>query len=192
MGPPEDGPSPGASSRGERDVEEVVKGVGPSDARRSAAGRELIRGLLLAVALVVLYYVLPLDRWWVMCVGLGAVIFLGLGPFIVRRLRRVLTSEHPLVDAAVSLVLTLTILVTSFAALYYAMAKAGPGQMSGIATRTDALYFVVTMVSTVGFGDITAVGQTARAIVTINMVLNLVFIGITLRLLTWAVQQRRQ
>ena len=59
-------------------------------------------------------------------------------------------------------------------------------------TRTDSLYFVVTMVSKVGFGDITAVGQTARAVVTVNMFLNLVFLGATLRLLTWAVQQRQK
>jgi hypothetical protein len=33
-------------------------------------------------------------------------------------------------------------------------------------TRTDALYFTVTVFSTVGFGDITAKTETARLVVT--------------------------
>jgi len=38
------------------------------------------------------------------------------------------------------------------------------GQMSGLETKTDAIYFTVTIVATVGFGDITATGQAARAL----------------------------
>jgi hypothetical protein len=40
-------------------------------------------------------------------------------------------------------------------------------------TRTDALYFTVTVFSTVGFGDITAASQSARLVVTAQMLLDL-------------------
>ena len=53
----------------------------------------------------------------------------------------------------------MTFLVVSFAAVYYVLGTEMEGQMNGISTKTDSLYFTVTMLSTVGFGDITAVGQ---------------------------------
>ncbi len=36
------------------------------------------------------------------------------------------------------------------------------GEIAGIRTKTDILYFTVTVPTTVGFGDIRAVGQIAR------------------------------
>ena len=55
-------------------------------------------------------------------------------------------------------------------------------------TRTDALYFTLTIFSTVGFGDIHATSQTARAVVMAQLVLNLILYGLGLRMLTQAVQ----
>jgi Ion channel len=40
-------------------------------------------------------------------------------------------------------------------------------------TRTDMLYFTVTVFSSVGFGDITAASQLARLVVTARIVLDL-------------------
>jgi voltage-gated potassium channel len=67
-----------------------------------------------------------------------------------------------------------------------------PMQVAGIATKIDALYFTVTIVSTVGFGDITATGQGARALVTAHMIVNLVLLTVAIRLLSWALKQRRE
>ena len=57
-------------------------------------------------------------------------------------------------------------------------------------TKTDALYFTVTTLATVGFGDVHPTGQVARAIVTAQIVFNLVFLGSLARLLTGQLQQR--
>ncbi len=43
------------------------------------------------------------------------------------------------------------------------------------------MYFTVTTLSTVGFGDITATGQAARLVVTLQMAFNLAFLGIVIR-----------
>jgi hypothetical protein len=59
-------------------------------------------------------------------------------------------------------------------------------------TRFDAVYFTVTVLATVGFGDIAAVTQTARILVTIQMLADLVLIGFVAKVLLGAAQQRRQ
>ena len=41
----------------------------------------------------------------------------------------------------------------------------------------------MTVVTTVGFGDITPVGQAARAIVTVQMIFDLLFLGVAVRIL---------
>ena len=70
------------------------------------------------------------------------------------------------------------IAVLFFSATYYCLAVNDPGQMNGLKTRLDAVYFTMSTVSTVGFGDITASGQAARAIVCLNIVFNLVVLAL--------------
>ena len=41
-------------------------------------------------------------------------------------------------------------------------------------TKTDALYFAVTTLTTVGFGDVHAQGQVARGLIIVQMVFNVV------------------
>jgi voltage-gated potassium channel Kch len=75
------------------------------------------------------------------------------------------------------LVLLLEIVMLVFALLYFTLAVKVDDQMYGIHTRLDALYFTVTTMTTVGYGDIHPVGQLARAICTIHLVFDLVFIA---------------
>lgn len=49
----------------------------------------------------------------------------------------------------------------------------------------------MTMVSTVGFGDITATGQLARVLVTLQMAFNLLFIAVLVRLFQQTLERRR-
>jgi hypothetical protein len=70
------------------------------------------------------------------------------------------------------------IAVLFFSAVYFILAQGDPGQMSGLHTRLDAVYFTLSTASTVGFGDITASGQAARAIVCLNIVFNLVVLAL--------------
>jgi hypothetical protein len=59
-------------------------------------------------------------------------------------------------------------------------------------TRTDALYFTVTVFATVGFGDISATSQVARCFVTAQMILDLLVLGLGVRVFVGAVQRSRQ
>ena len=65
-----------------------------------------------------------------------------------------------------------------------------PGQMADVNTKVDALYFTATTLSTVGYGDAHAVGQLARVIVTLQLVFDLAFIAVALRLLSSVASRR--
>jgi voltage-gated potassium channel Kch len=79
-----------------------------------------------------------------------------------------------------------------FASAYFVMARASPASFSHHLTRTDALYFTVTTFSTVGYGDITPVSQTARLAVTAQMILDLLALGLGIRVFIGAVQLARR
>jgi Ion channel len=80
-----------------------------------------------------------------------------------------------------------------FAATYFLMAQADLGNFNlHPLTRTDSLYFTVTVFATVGFGDITATSQTGRLLVTAQMILDLIVLGLGIRVFLGAVQRGRQ
>jgi hypothetical protein len=58
-------------------------------------------------------------------------------------------------------------------------------------SRVDAAYFSVTVLTTVGFGDIVATSQTSRLLVTTQMLADLVLVGFIAKVLVGAVQRRR-
>ena len=56
--------------------------------------------------------------------------------------------------------------------------------------HTRALYFTISVFSTVGFGDITPRTDTARLIVAAQMLLDLAIIGVVVRLIFNAARSR--
>ena len=79
----------------------------------------------------------------------------------VSRFRR---GERHVGSSVAGVVASLYLAVLFFAAVYYGFAHHAPGSVPGLRTRTDALYFSLTVTSTTGFGDIHAQSQAARAI----------------------------
>ena len=59
-------------------------------------------------------------------------------------------------------------------------------------SHTDGLYFTVTVFSTVGFGDITAKTETARLVVTGQMIADLIILGVAIKIIVGAVKRGRQ
>ena len=161
----------------------------------TASSRHRRAGVTAAIevaVLVVAYAALPFrgDRWWIGAV-VGSALLVAIVPLTVRRVRAVLVSERPVIEAAEALVVLLTMLLVGFAAVYYAVDRLD-GQFSELDTRLDSMYFTVTTLATVGYGDITATGQGARAIVTAQMLFDLAFVGIAARVLFTAARSRGQ
>ncbi len=143
--------------------------------------------------LVALYYLLPLDH--LAGVPLAILLVVGLVVLLVisaGQVREILRAKYPAVRAAEALATTVPLFLLLFASAYYVMEQASPGSFSHSLTRTDALYFTVTTFTTVGFGDITATSQSARVMVTVQMLLDLLALGLGVRVLLGAVQLARQ
>ena len=159
-------------------------------------GWTVLRVLASAAIVVTAYYLLPFDR----AATWGAITLLVLGllaliALIGFEVRAIVRSPFPNLRAIEALATSLPLFLLLFASTYYVMARLSPGSFGGHLTRTDAMYFTVTVFTTVGFGDITAKTETARLVVTGQMIADLLVLGLGIRIILGAVtrgQQRRR
>ena len=144
-------------------------------------------------ALVVLYYLLPLDHFStgtaVTILVIGLAVFIGLVAF---QTRSIIRSPFPGLRGIEALATSVPLFLLLFASTYLVMAKMSASNFDGGLTHTDGLYFTVTVFSTAGFGDITAKTQAARLVVTGQMIANLVILGLAIKIIVGAVSRRRQ
>jgi len=111
----------------------------------------------------------------------------------VYKFRAIINASYPAIRAIEALPATAPLFLVLFAAIYFLTAQADLNNFNVHSlTRTDALYFTVTVFATVGFGDITATTQAARLIVTVQMILDLGVLGLGIRVFLGAVQRGRQ
>ena len=165
--------------------------VPPAKRRRLIYGA-MLRGLLTATVLVVLYYVLP-DRSWnddtALRILAGLLVFAGITTWQVRTITG---SRYPGLKAAQALGLILPLYLLVFASTYYVMEGVSAANFTQPLTKTDALYFTVTVFSTVGFGDITPRSEPARVVLIVQMLGDLAVLGAGVRVLLGAVRRGRQ
>ena len=156
----------------------------PPATRRRLIVRAVLRGLLTTTVLVVLYYLLPLDRPWTADTAVrllaGLLIFAGV---TVWQVRAIVRSRYPALQAAAALGLIVPLYLLLFASTYFLMERASAASFTQPLTRTDALYFSVTVFSTVGFGDITPKSVAARIVLIVQMLADLAVLGAGLRVL---------
>jgi voltage-gated potassium channel len=157
--------------------------------RRRLILRALIRPTLTVAALLILYYRMPLGE---RLTGSTAVTLIGelflVAALITWQVWQIRRAEFPRLRAIEALSLSLPLFILLFAAMYFSAAHTSPASFSEELTRTDALYFAVTVFASVGFGDITAVAQGTRILVMIQMVIDLLLVGIVARVIISAVQ----
>lgn len=169
------------------------------DVKRMDPGvRELLltiaRVLIAMVALLVAYFVFPLDDRDNPTAGLVAV-FGALTIFaivFVRQLRRIRHAEYPLLRAAQAIVLVAMVFIVLMASIAEAFSTTNPDSYSEPLDRIDALYFTITTLATVGFGDITPTASTTRVFTTIQIVLGVVLLGVGLRSLVVMAQKVKE
>jgi voltage-gated potassium channel len=155
--------------------------------------RSLLRAAGSSAALVTLYYLLPLDhsaRWvavTALVIGLAALVAL-----VAFQVRAISGSPYPGLRALEALAVTVPLFLLLFASTYLVMAALSARSFSQPMNHTDALYFSVTVFATVGFGDITATADTARLVVTGQMIIDLIILGLGARVILGAVSRGRQ
>ena len=185
---PGDAPVPGA---------DAASGDAPAaSVPDMALSRRVVRGLLGMVTVMGVYYAAPVGRGQsaldVALSVLGLLIgILVLVWLVYRQVRRVMHS--PAGDTSVrleGLVLVVYVVVPLFALGYFSIEDADPAQFDGLVTKTDAIYFSLSTLATVGFGDVHAAGQLARVLVSLQMLFDLVVVALVASILSTRLRER--
>ncbi len=173
-------------------------GPGPDAAReRRRRARTVLLTLLRAlgstIGLVAIYYLLPLDpnsvEAAVAILGAGLLALVGLVAYQVRSIMR---ATYPALRAFGALATSAPLFLLLFAGTYFVTSGISVANYSEPMTRTDALYFTVTIFATVGFGDIVALSEGARVLVMGQMVVDVIIVGIGAKIIVDAVQYGRE
>jgi voltage-gated potassium channel len=149
--------------------------------------RSWARPILGVVGLLVAYYAFPVDLGasvFPVVLGMGLTVagLVLLGTMLVQELQQVLRGQDGRSSRVLSMMLVL--LVMSFSLAFFLLNLLWPHQVAGLETRTDALYFTLSTMTTVGFGDVHAQGQVARALVCGLIVFNIVVVASLVRVQT--------
>jgi voltage-gated potassium channel len=161
----------------------------PAATRRWMVFWALLRPALIIIGLLLLYYLMPLWDRHTRSTALSLVLGLVLVAVVLTwQIRVISTSKYPRVRAIEALSLSAPLFIIVFATAYFATAQSNPASFSQRLNRTDSLYFTVTTFSSVGFGDIVPLTQTARVMVMVQMLGDLTLIGIVVRVILGAVQ----
>ena len=168
---------------------------GPSvPSSRSAAWRLGLRVLLRVSVTVTLlfaaYFLLPVRKvghgsdipWLLLEMAVFGVIVAVQVPVIVK-------AKYPILRAVEALSVTVPLFLLIFSRIYLANSLASPTAFTQPLDTSTALYFTVTVFATVGFGDIVALTDSMRMLVTVQMLLDLAVLGVVIKLLTSAARR---
>ncbi len=192
--------TPGTAASGRETAPHIITGsagTGPQDqvAARPSSGRitwTVLRVAGSVAALVALYYLLPLNSS--STPAAVAMLLGGLAAFVALvalQVRLITRSRFPVLRAAEALATSIPFFLLLFASTYVVLAALSARNFGRHLSHTDGLYFSVTVFSTVGFGDIAAKTQTARLVVTGQMITDLIILGLAIKVIIGAVRHAR-
>jgi voltage-gated potassium channel len=192
-----DAPEPGLS--GGRRARPAPAAVRLSDLEKVERRRAIaLCGATVVVSWVFIfgaYFALPIGRESVFRAGVRLGVDIALVAAValwqVRRISRALLPELRAIEA---LGIIIAVFLVAFSSIYLAMSHESATTFTQRLDHIKALYFTITVFSTVGFGDITPyrsdAADAARLIVSAQMLLDLALIGAVVRLLFNAARSR--
>ena len=153
--------------------------------RRSTVGdddgcssRQSSRIFATTALLLLVYFQIPIGggvtTWGIVTLLASLLAFALAAGF---QMRRIVDAPLPQLRAIETVATAIPVFVIIFALVYVTMSEMQPDSFSEPVTRAAGLYFAVTVFTTVGFGDIVARSDTARLVVTVQMVLDLIILG---------------
>ena len=151
-----------------------------------------VRAAITVTVLLVLYFVLPVAHRShespVLRLGVALALFVAV---LVNEIRLIASHDRPMLRAAVAMSTVLPLFLVLFAWIYLTMSHADPLAFAPVTphglSRASALYFTITVFSTVGFGDIAPRTDVARLVVSVQMLADLAVIAVVIRLIFGAV-----
>jgi voltage-gated potassium channel len=160
---------------------------------RANTAKTLLRSALTVIGLLALYAVIPVPGqreplWFTLLMAVGGLAFLAYAFItLAQRAQRSTNDTAIRLEALVAVLYAFVV----FMSLVYLGLASSPGQFDELHTRVDALYFTMSTIATVGFGDVHATGQAARLVVTIQIFLDLIFVGLVARIILPTLARQR-
>lgn len=108
------------------------------------------------------------------------------------QVRSILGSSRPALRAVEALATSIPLVLVAFASGYLVLSESDPAAFSEPLSKVSAIYFTITVFATVGFGDITPVIDGARIAVSVQMLTNLLVLGLGIRIVGGAVRLGRE
>jgi len=159
------------------------------DVRRRTIVFAVVRSLVVVTLIVAAYFTLPFTR--PRGVGPIAGIVIGLivlATVLVLQIRATMRSPYPGMRAFEALASSGPLFLILFASTHYLIEHHATHSYSQTMTRLDALYYTLTVFTTVGFGDIAPVSELARTVTILQMIGDLLLIFVIVRVLFGAVK----
>lgn len=174
--------------------------LGPVPVSRAKSARLILAACLrVVIGLTVIWggmYLLP-DSTDGRVVAPAAFVLLCVAIYIayfLHQLNRIKRAAYPTLRSAEALVLVAAMFLAVYAAVYVVISQQDPASFTEPLTHFSAYYFALTVLATVGFGDITPVTDTARLVAMTQMAFDIAFVGVVVRILGGAakstIQQR--
>ena len=164
-------------------------GIGDVERRELAATG--VRAAISTGVLLFVYFAMPVnirhhgtttlrDIGILARLGVAAAVFIAV---LLLEVRGITRAKHPMLRAGVAMAVVIPLFLIFFAWIYVNMSNSDPATFAGPMSKVTALYFTITVFSTVGFGDITAHTDLARLVVSFQMIADLAVIAIVVRLI---------
>jgi voltage-gated potassium channel len=157
------------------------------DRDTAAVRASLLRAVASALLILGIYAVVPVtsarDTTSVVVLAAGLVV---LGGIVVVRVRQIQHAPRPYLRAAEVLALVVPLFIAVFAWAYLLLSAADPAAFSEPLNRMDAAYFTLVIISTVGFGDISATSDLSRFLVSAQIVVNFTLLAAAVRVILLA------
>jgi voltage-gated potassium channel len=158
--------------------------------RHAATVRSFTRIAIAWTLLTGLYFVIPFnglqhgDAFVRLAISLA--VFIGAAVWELVQTER---AELPEFRAITALGVLTPLFIVLYSGVYLVVSNAKPASFSVRLDHYKALYFMITTLSTVGYGDITPATNTARMLVCAQMLLDLILIGSIVRVLAGAAKR---
>lgn len=149
-----------------------------------------LRAVALLLAYAIFYAWVPVhghSGWGVAAIGVFV-----LGIFTVNliwELRRIARSKYPMTQGAIAVGSVAIISVLTWSLVFLSLSDGSPDAFNEPLDKVSAFYFSVTVLGTVGFGDIHAVSNTAMLLVSTQILVNVLLVTASLRLVFTAGQK---
>jgi hypothetical protein len=143
------------------------------------------------ILLTTLYFVVPVSQdargGPLLRLLLTILVLVSLAVAVVAQVRMAADDPARHIDGLVTVIVVVWLM---FSLAFYLMADHQPDEVAGLHTRLDGLYFAASTMLTIGYGDVHATGQVARALILVQLLFDAVFVGIAVTMLTTRLRDR--